>query len=81
MSPSATSLTPAAERIPRWSSTGYAGARLDSCPVLLSTLHSSQRAIIIGAQAKSIGTASRRNHPTATPPRLAHTPIAAVKSP
>jgi len=81
MSPSATSLAPAAERVPHWSSTGHASARPDSCPTLLPTPHSSQRDIIMGAQARSIGPAGSRNHPTVMPPRLAHTPSAAVKSP
>jgi hypothetical protein len=77
MSPSATSFTPIADRVPRWSSTGHASARA----ALLSTPHSSQRAIVMGAQAMSSGPPSRRNHPITTLPCLAHTPIAAVKSP
>ncbi len=81
MNPSATSFTRAAERVPRWSSTGHAGARPDRWPALLPALHFSQRAIVMGAQAKLIGPTTERNYPTAAPPRLTPTSIAAVKSP
>ena len=81
MTASATSPTRAAEPVPRWSSTGHARARPHRSPALLSTLHSSQKAIAMGARAKPIGLTSRRYHLIATPLRLTPTPIAAVKSP
>jgi hypothetical protein len=81
MSARATFFALAAERVPRWSSTGNASPRLDKCSQLLATPLSSQKAIVIGAQAKPISQTSRRNHPTATSPSLVPTPIAAVKSP
>jgi hypothetical protein len=81
MSASASARTRASERVPRWSSTGHASARPDRSPALLSAPHSSPKAIVIAAQAKSIGPTSTRIHPTAAPPRLAPTRIAAIKSP
>jgi hypothetical protein len=81
MSASAASLTRAAERVPRWSSTGHARARPHRSPALLSTPHSSQRAIVMGAQAKPISPTIGRNHPMDAPPRQTATSIAAVKSP
>ena len=81
MSASAISLTRACERVPRWSSSSHDSARPDRCSALLSTPHSSPRAIVLAPQAKPIGPTTSRNHPIATPPRPAPTIIAAVKSP
>jgi hypothetical protein len=81
MNASATSFTRAAVRVLRWSSTGHARARPNRWPASLPALHSSPSAIVMGARAKLIGLTSTPNHPTATPPRLAPTPIVAVKSP
>jgi hypothetical protein len=81
MSASATPLSRAAERLPRWSSTGHASARPDRSPALLPTPLASPRAIVIAAHAKPIGPIVRCNHPTATAPRLAPTLIAEIKSP
>ena len=81
MSPRTTSFTPAAEPIPRWSSTGHTSARHHSCPRWLSTPHTSQRAIVMAAPVKSSGPAGNRNHPAVITPRRARTPSTAVKSP
>ena len=81
MSASATSPPRAAERVPRWSSTGHARTRPDRWPALLPARHSSPRDIVMGARAKPIGLPSRRYHLIATPLRLTPTPITAVKSP
>jgi hypothetical protein len=53
MSASAISLTRASERVPRWSSSSHASARPDRCSALLSTPHSSPRAIVMAPQAAS----------------------------
>ena len=81
MSAGSTSLTCATERVPRWSSTGHARTRPDGWPALLPALHSSQKTIVLGAQANPISPASWRNHTTVALAFLATTPIAAVKSP
>ena len=81
MSASATSFTRAAERVPRWSSTGHARVRPDRSPALLPALLSSHRAIVMAARVELIGPTSRRNHTSATPPRLTPTLIVAIKSP
>ena len=78
---SASVLTHTAERVPRWSSTGHARARLDGRAAWLSTPLSSPKATVIGAQVKSVGCTRTRNHPTAPLPRHAPTLIAALKSP
>jgi hypothetical protein len=81
MSAGVASPTRAAERLPRWSSTGHARARPDRWSALLPALHSSQKDVVVSAPAKPVGASSRSNHSTAVPPRLNSTPIAAVKSP
>ena len=75
------SATRAAERIPRWSSTGYAWARPHRSPALLSTSHSSQKAIVMGARDKPISPTIGCNHPMDAPPRQTAKSIAAVKPP
>jgi hypothetical protein len=81
MSASATSLPWAAERVPRWSSTGHARARPARSPTSLSTPPSSRSDTVMAAQWKPIDPTSGRNHPMDALPHLAPTPITAVKSP
>ena len=81
MSAGAAFLANAADRSPRWSSTGHAAARPEWCPPLLAARLSSQRGFLTGAPAKPIGPVSGHNQPTAAPPLLATNPFAAVKSP
>ena len=81
MSAGAAFLANADERVPRWSSTGHADPRPQTCPALLAARRSSQRGVVTGAPAKPIGPVSGHNQPTAAPPLLATNPFAAVKSP
>jgi hypothetical protein len=81
MNAGTTSLSCAAERLPRWSSTGHDRARPDRRLVPLPALLSSQKTIVLGARAEPIGLTSRRNLPTAARQRLTLTSITAVKSP
>jgi hypothetical protein len=81
MSASATPLTCAAERVPRWSSTGLARARPERWPALLGALHSSQRSNVMATRVDPVGASSKCKHSTAAASRLTPTSIAAVKSP
>jgi hypothetical protein len=81
MSAGDASLANATERAPRWSSTGHADPRPETCPALLAARHSSQRGVVTGAPAKPIGPTSGHNQSTAAFPLLATGPITAVKSP
>jgi hypothetical protein len=69
MSASANPRTRTAERLPRWSSTGHAGAR----PAQLSAPHSAPIPILIGAQSNPISHTSSQNQRAQTPRRFAAT--------
>ena len=70
MSAVATSQTHIVKRVSRWSQPGHGDARSHSYPAALSTAPTSQKAIVIGAQASQSPTNARLNltaaqlHPT-----------------
>ena len=80
MSAATTSRTRIAKRVPRWSQPGHGDARPDNCPAALSKGQSSQKAIVIAAQASPRPT-SARHLLTAALSRLASAVNAAIKSP
>jgi hypothetical protein len=81
MSLGATSQTRTVKRLPRWSSTGHARARQDTCPVLHSTPRTSPKPIIGRAQSKPIGQTTSHNHAIPKFRSVAPTDIAPIKSP
>jgi hypothetical protein len=80
MSAVATPQTHIVERVSRWSQPGHGDARSDSCPAALSTAPTSQKAIVIGAQAGQSPTNARSNL-TAAQLRPASAVNTAIKSP
>ena len=80
MSKTATSRTRTTKDFSRWSMTGYAAARPNTCPALHSAPPASRKRIV-NAQSKSISQTNRRNNVVPEPSRLPHTHIRAIKSP
>jgi hypothetical protein len=81
MSETATFHTPITKRFPRWSVTGYAAARPNTCPALHSASRASQKRIVYAAQSKPIGQTSVHCNVIPKLRRLPHTHIRAIKSP
>jgi len=81
MSAGAISRTRTAARVPRWSSTGQAGARPDTCPALDSTPRESPKRIVGGPEQTHIRLITMRDHSCPIPRRCATDLIAAIKSP
>jgi hypothetical protein len=81
MSETATFRTPTTKGFPRWSITGCAAARPNTCPALYSAPRASPKRVVNAAQSKPISQTSRRNNVIPEPSRLPHTHIRAIKSP
>ena len=81
MNETATFRTPTTKRFLRWSITGYAAARPNTCPALHSTPRASPKRIVNTTQSKPIGQTSGHNNVISEPRRLPHTPSRAIKSP
>ena len=81
MSKTATFRTLATKGFPRWSMTGYAAARPNTCPALHSTPPASPKCIVNPAQSKLINQNSGHNNVISEPRRLPHAHSRAIKSP
>jgi hypothetical protein len=81
MSETATFRTPTAKGFPRWSTTGYAAARPNTCPALHSAPPASPKRIANAAQSKLISQTSGHNYVISEHRRLPHTHSRAIKSP
>ena len=80
MSETATVRTPTIKGFPRWSKTGYAAARPNTCPALHSAPHASQKPIVNAIQSKPISRTCEQNNVIELR-RLPHTHSRAIKSP
>ena len=81
MSETATFRTPTIKRFPRWSGTGYAAARLNTCLALHSAPRASPKRAVNATQSKPIGQTSGHNNLIPEPRRLTYTRSRAIKSP
>jgi hypothetical protein len=81
MSDTATFRTPTTKRFPRWSMTGYAAARPNTCPALHSAPRASPKPIVNATQSRPISQTSGHNNVIPKPRRLPHTHSRAIKSP
>ena len=81
MSETATFRTPTTKRFPRWSITGCAAARPNTCPALPSASPASPKRIVNATQSKPIGQTSAHRNVIPKPRRLPHTHIRTIKSP
>jgi hypothetical protein len=80
MSETATFRTQTTKRFPRWSITGYAAARPNTCPALHSAPRASPKRVN-ATQSKPIGQTCGHNNVVPEPRRLPHTHSRAIKSP
>src|ERR1700675_4718564 len=80
MSETATFRTQTTKRFPRWSITGYAAARPNTCPALHSAPRASPKRVN-ATQSKPIGKTCGHNNVVPEPRRLPHTHSRAIKSP
>lgn len=81
MSETATFRIPTTKRFPRWSITGCAAARPNTCPALHSAPRASPKRIVNATQSKPVSRTCGHNNVTTEPRRLAHTHSRAIKSP
>jgi hypothetical protein len=70
MSASTSSRAQTVERFPRWSSTGYPGARPHARPAPLSAPRSAATPIVMGAESNPTSHTNSRNQPADTPRSL-----------
>jgi hypothetical protein len=80
MSETATFRTRTTNGFPRWSMTGYAAARPNTCPALHSAPRASPKRVN-ATQSKPISQTCGHNNVIPEPRRLPHTHISAIKSP
>ena len=80
MRETATFRTRTAKGFPRWSMTGHAAARPNTCPALHSAPRVSPKRIV-NAPSKPISQTGGHNNVIPEPSRLRHTFIPAIKSP
>ena len=81
MSETATFRTQTTKRFPRWSITGYAAARPNTCPASHSAPHASPKRIVDATQSEPIGQTSGHSTVIPEPRPLPHTHSRAIKSP
>ena len=81
MSKTATFRTPTTKRFLRWSITGYAAARLNTCPALHSAPRASPKRIVNATQSQPISRTCGHNNVSTEPRRLPHTHSREIKSP
>jgi len=81
MSQTATFRTPTTKGFPRWSMTGYAAARPNTCPASHSAPRASPKRIVNATQSKPISRTCGHSNVIAEPRRLPHTHSRAIKSP
>ena len=80
MSETATFRTPTIKRLPRWSMTGYAAARPNTCPALHSAPPASPKRIVSATQPRTISQTCEHNV-IPEPRRLPHIHSRPIKSP
>jgi hypothetical protein len=81
MSETAKFRTPTTKGFPRWSMTGYAAARPNTCLALHSVPRVSSKRTVNAAQSKPIGQTSGHNNVIPAFRRLPHIHSRAIKSP
>jgi hypothetical protein len=81
MSKTATFRTRTIKGFSRWSMTGYAAARPNTCPALHSAPPASPKRTVNATQSVPINRTCRHNNPSPKPRRLPHAHGRAIKSP
>jgi hypothetical protein len=81
MSETATLRTRTTKGLPRWSITGCAAARPNTCPALHSAPRASPKRIVNATQSKPISQTRGHNNVITELRRLTHTHSCAIKSP
>jgi hypothetical protein len=81
MSETATVRLSTTKRFPRWSMTGYAAARPNTCPALHSAPRASPKPIVNVTHSKPIGRICSHNNVIPEPRHLLHIHSRAIKSP